>query len=222
MKKALLFVALFAALAAFADAASRKMYRYTNAEGKEVYVADYKDVPAEFRPSASAALIGAEDVAPAENGPVPGSAEPPAEKKTAPDGGEQSPPAQKGTSEDAVRVADMQFGAAEDGKGRFTGSVINGLAEKAQNIALHFEIGTTEGNKAYDFPVKGGEALAPNETVPINVMLDLPAAEIKGYRYSLKWETEKMVPITVEEPKKPAAEEAPAKETASPAKGKRR
>lgn len=209
MKKAV-FLAIALALSVSPSLAeSVRMYRYFNAEGKQVLVHDYQDVPAEFRPSASAVRIGREEASSAENGEDAAGARtegPPqgAAEEAAPPKAVEKPQ----TDTNGVRVDSLNLAPLEDGRTLFTGSVVNSLAETVEKVVVHIEAKTQQGSKVFDFPVKPGGGLSPQESVPLKAILDTPAASLTGYQYTLTWQTKKVVQIKTE-PAPAAAEGQP-------------
>ncbi|MBI5178779.1 MAG: hypothetical protein HZA04_05925 [Nitrospinae bacterium] len=177
MKRTIFLLAAAFALAAFggAHAASSRMYRYADANGKWVYVASYDDVPEQFRPSASAVLI--------------------TEKEETPE--EEAKPADSG---DAVRaVGQLSFSSNGNGKGKVTGEAKNHHATKITGAKLVVNIVQADGTEIppAQFPIKGkgGEGvLEPGESARISVTLDLPASGVKGFSYSFSWEKTTVTP----------------------------
>lgn len=178
-------------LCAEASAEAYKMYRYTDAKGKRLFVSSMDDVPPEFRFSASSVMVVKE--------PPPEPAGADAAKEGTANGG-------------AVTVLSLSPSAAEDGKCGFSGEVKNGMNGKAENVKLHVEVKTKDGTKSFDVPVGAGGMMNPGETVKVTPVADVLAAELTGYSYSVTWQTTRVEAI----PAKPAQGQPPPQAAAAP------
>jgi len=156
-----------------AGADAYQMYRYTDAEGKKIYVQSMDDVPAEFQAGASAVRINEKEAGGGE------------------ENGEAKPP-EKG---DGVRAVE-QFGlspSSETGKTRLKGKVKNHLSSRVENVQLHISVKTSAEVPFPDstFPVtgiRGAGILEPEESAIVKVDLDVAPASVRGFGYSLSWQ----------------------------------
>lgn len=174
-----------------ASAEAYKMYRYTDAKGKRLFVSSMDDVPPEFRYSASAVMVVKEQP------PEPESAD--AAKGGTANGG-------------AVTVLSLSPSAAEDGKCVFGGEVKNGMGGKAENVKLHIEVKTKDGTKSFDVPVGAGGMMNAGETVKVAPVADVLAAELTGYSYNITWQSTRVE----SPPAKPARGQPPPEAAAAP------
>lgn len=173
---------LVAVWSARADA--YQMYRYTDAEGKKIYVQSMDDVPAEFQAGASAVRISEKTGGGEENG--------------------GAKPLEKG---DAVRAVE-QFSLSpspETGKTRLKGKVKNHLSSRVENVQLHVSVRTSAEVPFPDsaFPVtgvRGAGILEPEESAIVKVELDVAPDSVRGFGYSLSWQA--VTAVTPPAPKK--------------------
>ncbi len=190
-----LCTAAFLWYCADASAESYKMYRYTDANGKRVFVNSMEDVPAEFRLSASTAVV-IKDVPPAEP--------------------ESSGSAKEETANgNAVKALSLNLTATEDGKCGFKGEVKNEMKAKVEAVKLHIDIKAKEQTKSFEVPVGTAGALNPGETVNVTYVADVPAAELAGYSFNVTWQTTIVEAAPARTAQQPPAQAAAPKETPS-------
>ncbi len=193
-KKAAALVLCLSSLLWFARPAAAeafKMYRYTDAAGKRYYVQHWGDVPLEYRASASAVMVAKE--------PPP----------------EEAPPAEQAaeTAGDTVKVLSFVFSPTEEKMAAFKGEVENQSKSTVTGVKLHLDVKTAAEMKTVEVTVGPNGSLKPDEKVKVETALDLPAASVGGYAFSLSWEG-----MTQPVQKAP---QAPAEKTAEPAQGEK-
>jgi len=184
-------VTFLLALSSGAEAESRRFYRYFDSTGKAIFVKNLKDVPAEFRSSASSVLVRPENAV------------------------EETSPPVEANGEGVRLVAPLKFAKAAPGKTSYAGDVKNFLVSSASDVKLTISVVMRTGEEKAPVVLSiGGKnsesALEAGETAKVSGVLDVDYAAVKKFGANLSWQT-------LMEEKRGAK---PNEKTPSPANGK--
>lgn len=187
---------------AFAE--SKRLYRYLDGAGKEMFVKSFSDIPVEFRPSASAVIVHMDEEEKIEKPAKQEQVEkivkpaPPAEKVEKVEKREEPAPPKENGGDNVRFTSPMKFSKGDNGKTNYSGEIKNYLDSKATDIKITISVEKRSGDAVSPVVVSAGgkdpSGLDAGETAGVSGALDVEYEGVKRFGTNISWQVLTRVP----------------------------